>query len=146
MYRRITTFLPLSCNLCAGEGLQNLPHYLQHTRRSSKSSSSSFSDVILLAALGTVEVRVDATVVPASLGSALLIFPIMATVDHSGRLGLLPQRRIRRIGTGRRRRGHPRGRRRRGGWVVLMVMMLHRNRTGHRWRKRHAHSPHIRGY
>lgn len=71
--------------------------------------SSARSDVALLAALGTVEVRVDAAVVPAALGSALLIFPVMATVDHSssssGRLLLLlPERRVRRVRTGRRRR------------------------------------------
>lgn len=73
---------------------------------------SARSDVALLAALGTVEVRVDAAVVPTALGSALLIFPVMATVDHSssGRLLLLllmlllPERRVRRVRTGRRRR------------------------------------------
>lgn len=129
MYRRITT-LCLTFISSFGEVGKAADSATIFTRGSAR------SDVVLLAALGTVEVRVDTAVEPTALGSALLIFPVMATVDYSGRL-LLPDRRVRRVRTGRGRRRHPGGRRRRRR---RMMMVLLRNRTGHRRWKRYAHS------
>lgn len=85
MYRRITTLCLTFISKCSGE----VGEVAESTPTIFTRGSSARSDVALLAALGTVEVRVDAAVVPAALGSALLIFPVMATVDHSSSSGRL---------------------------------------------------------